>query len=166
MNPLTTNAAKVALALSVAALPAAANAGQMRPMSLIGQTVAFHILFGSDETTDNVVVTGKPEIECPGNFNACEYLNAPKLQTIDIGGNSITYRYKGPGAFFNQISPNAMDYEGLDLSKPIVGVELKTNIPGLSSSNVSFTSTSVQVSMSGLTVQNKGYYKLILQTRL
>jgi hypothetical protein len=170
-------AAKAALALAVCAAPtfavaglvrpAAAVPGFVRPPSLLGQTVAFHILYQSTETTDDVVVTGKPEISCPGSFNACAFLNAQKVQTITIGANTITYKYRGPGAFFQAVNPNAMYFEGLNLPKPIVGVELKTNIPNLTSANVSFTGTTVQVNMSGITIPGPyGYYHLILQTHV
>lgn len=160
-------AAKLALLLALVAVPAAASAGLVRPASLIGQTVTFHVLYEDNETTDMVEVTGKPEISCPGNFEACQYLNAPKLQTIDIGANSVTYRYTGPGAIFDDVSPNAFYIEGLNLPKPIAGVELHTNIPGLTPANVSFTATTVTVNMSGLTVPGpRSYFRLVLQTRL
>lgn len=159
--------AKIALALAVGALPATAAAGFVRPASLIGETVDFHVLFQSNETTDSFVVTGKPEVECPGNFAACQYLNAPKLQTIEVGAASITYRYKGPGAQFQEVSPNAFLFEGLNLSKPIAAVKLKTNIPGLTESNLSFTANTVQVDMEGLSVPGpRSFFTLELETRL
>lgn len=183
--PMRSTAAKVVLAVAVSALPAAAAAGLVRPAiapagvfrpvtaaagfvrpaSLMGETVDFHIFFESEETTDTFVVNGKPEIECPGNFDACEFLNAPKLQTIKVGASSITYRYKGPGAQFEGVSPNEFDFEGLNLKGPIAAVGLETDIPGLTESNISFTGNSVQVNMSGLTIPGpRAYFKLSLET--
>jgi hypothetical protein len=154
------NSKKLLLGIAmITCLPAVAHAG------LIGTNVTLRYdISGYPSTIDNLSVTGNnPLVTCTGggagNANVCDYLNAPNsTQTISISNKSITYALSGAGAIFEAVNPNSFNFLSLTPGFAIGGVGLTTNIAGLSLSDVSFTSNSLSVNMSGLPVTNGEYF--------
>lgn len=151
---------KKILALA-ALLPALASA-----QSLLGTTVDVNYHLNGLDTLDTVTVGPTTELTCAGSARTprlCEALTAP-TQTIDISDNSIRYAYAGSGASFDNVRTNGFDFQSLYGSGwAITGVQLQTNISGLTASRLSFDAHSVQLQLGGLTVSNDAFFQLNLQ---
>lgn len=134
---------------------------------LLGTMITLHYNFlVPAATTDSLLVTGGTEVTCTGggsgNANACTMLTAAN-QYIDIGDFTIDYLYVGsqPGGF-NPTPPNGMTFAGLDIGAPIGAVLISTGIAGLDDSRVTFTATSVEVDMHGLSLGFSNSFSLTL----
>jgi len=74
-------------------------------------------------------------------------------QYIDIGDFTISYSYiGGQPSGFNPTPPNGMTFLGLNLGAPIEAVLISTGIAGLDLSRITFTATSVEIDMHGLSL--------------
>ena len=153
--------------LHVSAVLLAALSAPSARAGLIGTDVTLnYTFFGTPLRTDAFLVTSGVEITCTngnGNANVCFVLSA-NVQTIDVGASSIAYSYTGSGAFFSRAT-NAFDFENLNLDGPITSVALTTDIAGLDSTRILFTSNSVQIDMTGLFVHGpQSSFRLDLST--
>ena len=147
--------------LATAALLGACSLAQA---GLLGTTISLDYILGESTTHDSVLVGKGVEATCPsGSLNLCSMLIASE-QTVDIGDNSITYRYTGVGSGFNAAKFNGFDFRGLN-GLFITGVELSTDIQGLVKDRITFDQDSVQVNMEGLALQSPGaFFTLSLET--
>jgi len=132
--------------LRLLAATALLGACSLAQAGLLGSTVSLDYNYQDQSTHDAVLVGNGVEATCPGGLNICSMLTAP-TQTVDFGDSSITYRYSGPGAGFNNVRINEFDFRDLDLSR------------------ITFDQHSVQVNMSALGVQSPGaFFTLSLET--
>ncbi len=150
---------------AVALLPALASAA-----GLIGTTVdvRYHYDDGSTvlNTLDSVLVGAGAELSCPGSAQLCGVLTSP-TQTLDFGDSSIRYDYVGQNGStsgFNNGPVNGFAFESLFTGATITGVNLSTNIAGLTDARLSFSAHGVQVDMRGLPLGAQAFYQLDLQT--
>jgi MYXO-CTERM domain-containing protein len=134
---------RLVLPLAAATLATSAHAG------LMGTSATLRYQYGAQTTFDSVVVGAGTEVSCPGTARVCSILTAG-WQGVDFGDLWIGYRYAGPDAGFNDVTPNRFVFTDLSPGFAIGGVWLGTDIAGLDASRVSFDSTSVTVDMHGL----------------
>ncbi|MDR7331840.1 PEP-CTERM sorting domain-containing protein [Roseateles asaccharophilus] len=147
------------LAFAATLLPTFASAA-----GLLGTTVSVNYHLDSLSTLDSVLVGAGAELSCPGTAQLCSALTVP-AQTVDIGDNSIRYFYVGAGTDFTDTPVNRFSFQSLyggDVA--ITGVDLATNIAGLTASRLTFTSHGVQVDMRDLSVGSEAFFELSLQT--
>ncbi len=134
---------------------------------LLGTTITLNYNFlVPAATTDSLLVTGGTEVTCTGggsgNANACTMLTAAN-QYIDIGDFTIDHSYVGSvPSGFNPTPPNGMTFLGLDIGAPIGAVLISTGIAGLDDSRITFTATSVEVDMHGLSLGFSNSFTLTL----
>jgi DNA-binding winged helix-turn-helix (wHTH) protein len=117
------------------------------------------------QTSDSFrVVDPGIELTCPGPFNVCHAALSP-TQSVDFKDLSIRYESRAVVKFEATAPPgyNGFDWENL---KPhgggIRAVSLRTNIPGLDSSRITFTASSIRVNMQGLGCQDGSFFELEL----
>ena len=106
---------------------------------------------GLASTLDHISVGNGIEVTCPGSANVCTILTAP-TQTLDFADMSISYRYSGSGAAFDDLPVNGFRFLNLDLGPGmlIAGVQLASTIGGLDMGRVTFTANSVTMDMTRL----------------
>jgi hypothetical protein len=149
--------------LRLLAATALLGACSLAQAGLLGSTVSLDYNYQDQSTHDAVLVGNGVEATCPGGLNICSMLTAP-TQTVDFGDSSITYRYSGPGAGFNNVRINEFDFRDLN-GLDIANLVLTTDIVGLDLSRITFDQHSVQVNMSALGVQSPGaFFTLSLET--
>jgi hypothetical protein len=147
------------LAASVVFVLASSVPGTAGPL-LIGDTITATFLFinttaGSGSVSDTFVVSPGVEIDCPtapigGTSVLCSQFGVPS--SINIGADVIRYDSGPASTGFAPGDFNGFVFSSLDLGVAggIVGLVLNTNIPGLDSSRLAFTSDSVTINLEGL----------------
>jgi DNA-binding winged helix-turn-helix (wHTH) protein len=118
------------------------------------------------QTSDSFkVVDPGVELTCPGPFHVCRAALSP-TQSVDFKDLSILYESQATVKFEATAPPgyNGFDWENL---KPhgggIRAVSLRTNIPGLDSSRITFTASSIRVNMQGLGCEDGSFFELGLE---
>lgn len=143
-----------AAAVSVAAIAFASSAGAT---ALSGSMTADYLYPDSGTVYSTTTLTVGTPISCPGADPICSPFAA--AATISASGLSISV-LEDAGSSYTGASFNGIGFSGItfDDGSVIVGFTLDTDLPGLTSANIAFTSDSISYNAQGLDFSNAGYH--------
>jgi hypothetical protein len=139
---------------------------ELRADSLIGDTITANYMHDSTITAFSSILVGPPfpEVTCPGGFSGAGICAAfAEAATINIGALTIDLNENG-GAVYGLFTFDGIDFTNLNFGNgdTISGFTLATNLPGLTSSDISFTAHSIKFNAEGLPFPNSYYIDLTL----
>jgi len=150
------------LLLAVAAISFGGFQQASATPSLIGDTVTATYLHNSTVIGSSgiLVQTPFPELTCPGGFTGGGICNAfAESATFDIEALKIVLN-EAAGGFYGTFNFNGIDFTGLNFGDGSVlkGFTLSTDLPGLTASDIGFTSNSIEYNASGLSFAGNPYF--------
>ena len=111
---------------------------------------------GSSVLEGPVAIAVGSSIVCPGGGAMCApYFVEERTggkHSFAVGTDTITYTASGNLINYNVVSFNGWDFTGLTFASgaPLAGFTLTTNIAGLTTSDVTFGPSNIQINMEGL----------------
>lgn len=108
----------------------------------------------SSITNADTILVGS-SISCPGTSQICSGYNPTTSETFSVGSSSITYNASGYvpiTSLYPTSTFNGFDFSNLTFASggTLVGFTLTTNMAGLTSSDVSFTGSSIEINLAGV----------------
>jgi hypothetical protein len=133
-----------------------------RANSLIGDTVTATYLHNSAVVgSSNILVESPfPELSCPGGFSGTGICGAfAEVTTFDIGALKIDMNEDAGNAYSAGYTFNGVDFTNLNFGggAHLTGFILSTTLPGLTASDISFTSSSIAFNAAGLSFPDNSY---------
>lgn len=157
---------KIFIITSALAAFAASTVSASASQTLTGTVTANYLEPDTGTSRGSSILTVGTPLSCTGSGGAgiCNAFLEPA--TILASGDTISLT-EGAGTSFNNTAFNGVDFSGLTFAggATLTGFSLDTNLSGLTSSDISFTSNSIEFNASGLSFANAPYYvKLNLST--
>lgn len=131
---------------------------------LVGSINAEYLFPNSSTVLSSSVLTVGTVLNCPGGGGVCQTFVTPT--TILANASSITLS-QSAGSSYTPSLFNGVRFSGLTFNNGsfLNGFSLETDLPGLTTANISFTGSSIEYNAAGLSFTEAPYFiRLGLQT--
>ena len=104
--------------------------------------------------TNTGTIAAGSSLSCPGASNICAGYNPTTSEVFSVGTSSITYTgagYVPVTSLYPTLTFDGFDFTNLTFASggTLVGFTLTTNMSGLTSSDVTFTGSSIEIDLGG-----------------